>query len=261
MAANSCGSKKQKLNNSASVACNGSSTTSNGLQNGTVACPEMCFYCFEVLKSYLNCLEAPKTPNFCNDPFPIFVTWETAKDRRLRGCIGTFSAKNLHVGLQEYAVTSALKDSRFDPITLEELPKLRVSVSILCHFEDGSDYLDWELGVHGISIEYYSDKGVRHSATYLPEVATKQGWDQMQTIDSLLRKGGFKSTVTPEVRNAIKLTRYRSEKISVAYSEYMDHCHLESSKYTDTFASESEENSSRMVADKQEQQNDRVKEL
>ncbi|XP_034240381.1 uncharacterized protein CG5902-like [Thrips palmi] len=254
MAANSCGSKKQKLNNSASVACNGS--TSNGLKNGTVACPEMCFYCFEVLNSYLNCSQAPKAPDFCNEPFPIFVTWETAKDRRLRGCIGTFSAKNLHVGLQEYAVTSALKDSRFDPITLEELPRLRVSVSILCHFEEGSDYLDWELGVHGISIEYFSDKGVRHSATYLPEVATKQGWDQMQTIDSLLRKGGFKATVTPEVRNAIKLTRYRSEKISVTYSEYMDYCLLHSSKSTEKCASDSEEDSSEMPNDKQGQQID-----
>lgn len=259
MAANSYGTKKQKLNNSASVPCNGSSTTSNGLKNGTVACPEMCFYCFDVLNSYLNCSEPPKAPDFSNDPFPIFVTWETAKERRLRGCIGTFSAKNLHVGLQEYAVTSALKDSRFDPITLEELPKLRVSVSILCHFEEGSDYLDWELGVHGISIEYYSDKGVRHSATYLPEVATKQGWDQMQTIDSLLRKGGFKATVTPEVRNAIKLTRYMSEKISVTYSEYMDHSHVQNSKSSET--SEFEENSSQIPDDKQEQQNDWVKEL
>lgn len=258
MAANSCGTKKQKLNNSSSVACNGSSATSNGLKNGIVACPEMCFYCFEVLNSYLNCLEAPKTPNFCNDPFPIFVTWETAKDRRLRGCIGTFSAKNLHLGLQEYAVTSALKDSRFDPITLEELPKLRVSVSILCHFEEGSDYLDWELGVHGISIEYCSDRGVRHSATYLPEVATKQGWDQIQTIDSLLRKGGFRASVTPEVRNAIKLTRYMSEKISVTYSEYMDHCRLQRLKTSET--SKSEENSSQMLNGKQEQQKDGVKE-
>jgi hypothetical protein len=38
---------------------------------------------------------------------------------------------NLHSGLKEYALTSALKDSRFDPITREELPKLTVSVSIL----------------------------------------------------------------------------------------------------------------------------------
>lgn len=38
---------------------------------------------------------------------------------------------NLHMGLREYALTSALKDSRFDPISREELSRLNVSVSIL----------------------------------------------------------------------------------------------------------------------------------
>jgi hypothetical protein len=36
---------------------------------------------------------------------PLFVTWAIGKDKRLRGCIGTFSAMNLHSGLREYAVT------------------------------------------------------------------------------------------------------------------------------------------------------------
>ena len=35
------------------------------------------------------------------------------------------------MGLREYALTSGLKDSRFDPISREELPRLNVSVSIL----------------------------------------------------------------------------------------------------------------------------------
>jgi uncharacterized protein (TIGR00296 family) len=62
---------------------------------------------------------------------PLFVTWKIGRDQRLRGCIGTFSEMNLHNGLKEYALTSALKDSRFDPITRDELPRLTVSVSIL----------------------------------------------------------------------------------------------------------------------------------
>lgn len=43
------------------------------------------------------------------------------------------------------------------------------------------------------------------------------GWDHEQTIDSLLRKGGYKEPVTNEVRRSIKLTRYQSEKISVTF--------------------------------------------
>lgn len=114
-----------------------------------------------------------------NDDFPLssplFVTWKIGKDRRLRGCIGTFNAMNLQSGLREYAITSAFKDSRFNPITRDEFPKLSVSVSILRHFEDGNDYLDWEVGVHGIRIEFTNEKGSKRTATYLPEVAPEQG--------------------------------------------------------------------------------------
>ena len=71
---------------------------------------------------------------------------------------------------------SAFKDSRFNPITIEELSKLHCSVSILTKFEEANDHLDWEIGIHGIRIEFHSDRGSRRTATYLPEVATEQGW-------------------------------------------------------------------------------------
>ena len=43
---------------------------------------------------------------------------------------------------------------------------MAVDVSMLVHYEDCKDALDWEVGKHGILIDY---KG--YSATYLPEVA------------------------------------------------------------------------------------------
>ena len=45
----------------------------------------------------------------------------------------------------QYYCCSAMKDSRFDPITREEFSKLHCSVSILTHFEEARDYLDWEV--------------------------------------------------------------------------------------------------------------------
>ncbi|KAG9346547.1 hypothetical protein JZ751_006858, partial [Albula glossodonta] len=138
---------------------------------------------------------------------PLFVTWKIGRDKRLRGCIGTFSAMNLHSGLREYTLTSALKDSRFPPMTRDELPRLFCSVSLLTNFEDVGDYLDWEVGVHGIRIEFFNEKGSKRTATYLPEVAKEQGWDHIQTIDSLLRKGGYKAPITNDFRKTIKLTR------------------------------------------------------
>jgi len=38
-----------------------------------------------------------------------------------------------------------MRDSRFSPITKEEFPRLHCSVSILTHFEDARDYMDWEV--------------------------------------------------------------------------------------------------------------------
>ena len=47
------------------------------------------------------------------------------------------------------------------------------------------------------------------------------GWDRVQTIDSLLRKGGFKGVITPEVRKSLRLTRYQSQKMSVSHADYI----------------------------------------
>lgn len=82
---------------------------------------------------------------------------------------------HLRAGLREYAITSALKDSRFSPITRDEIQRLTVSVSILQGFEEARGYLDWTLGTHGIRIEFYNERGSKRTATYLPQVATEQG--------------------------------------------------------------------------------------
>ena len=76
-----------------------------------------------------------------------------------------------------------------------------------------------QIGTHGIQIEFLLGK-TKKMATYLPEVAVEQKWSKTQAVDSLLRKGGFKSAITEDVRSSIKLTRYRSEKCTVTYDEY-----------------------------------------
>ena len=35
---------------------------------------------------------------------PLFVTWKTGADKKLRGCIGTFTAMSVNKGLSEYAI-------------------------------------------------------------------------------------------------------------------------------------------------------------
>ena len=69
---------------------------------------------------------------------------------------------------------SAFRDRRFSPIAKDELPLLRVSISLLTNFEDAANVWDWEIGVHGIRIQW-SEGGTTYSATYLPQVAPEQG--------------------------------------------------------------------------------------
>ncbi|XP_054566062.1 AMMECR1-like protein [Eptesicus fuscus] len=149
-----------------------------------VVTPEMCCYCFDVLYRHLHGFPQRRPPGFPDEPYPLF-------------------------------------DRRFPPLTPEELPPLSCSVSLLTNFEEARGYLDWEVGVHGILIEFSHENGVRGAATYLPEVAEEQGWDQTQAIDALLRKGGFQAPITREFRETLRLTRYRSEKVTVSYAEYV----------------------------------------
>ncbi len=113
---------------------------SNYISKAKVICDDMIYYCFDVLHSILHKKEEPGRPSFTNREFPLFVTWYKGKDLDLRGCIGTFSPLSLHDGLKEYALTSALRDTRFNPIHKDELSDLNCSVSLLTNFEPGSHW-------------------------------------------------------------------------------------------------------------------------
>lgn len=65
-----------------------------------------------------------------------------------------------------------------------------------------------------------SKKGIHYALNLL---CFFLGWDAVQTIDSLLRKGGYRGPINNEVRRNIKLTRYRSEKITISYNDYIGH--------------------------------------
>ncbi len=143
-------------------------------QNKKVVCDDMIYYCFDVLNSHLHKQsEPPRKPLFTNNEFPLFVTWYIGREKELRGCIGTFQPLNLHDGLKEYAITSALRDTRFDPISKDELSKLNCSVSLLTNFEPAKSWNDWLIGTHGIRIEFLNEKGHKRNATYLPEIGKK----------------------------------------------------------------------------------------
>lgn len=106
------------------------------MENNVQANKEHCKHCFDILIATLKKEDLPEWPsNLPSIPIPLFVTWKFTKNQNLRGCIGTFAKQELKNVLPEYALTSALKDPRFKPVSLDEVKNLSVAVSLLVNFQ------------------------------------------------------------------------------------------------------------------------------
>jgi uncharacterized protein (TIGR00296 family) len=194
----------------------------------------MCLNCFDTLVAALQPASSKallEPTNFLNDlpvhdlECPLFITWDKRNnhhhgDYELRGCIGSLQPQPLHRAVRNYALASALKDRRFSPISRDELPLLRVGVSLLIRYEPCAHVHDWIVGVHGIMIHFVCD-GSEYNATYLPEVAGDRDWDTTTTVNSLIQKSGFVGQITDELLQAIACTRYQSSKIQMTFDEYV----------------------------------------
>ncbi|CEJ56016.1 hypothetical protein PMG11_02243 [Penicillium brasilianum] len=173
--------------------------------------------------------------------YPVFVTWNTISrgHKSLRGCIGTYEALDLAVGLKQYALTSAFDDTRFSPIPQSLLPSLSCSLTLLVSFEPCTNALDWTLGTHGIRISFIH-RGRRYGATYLPDVAVEQGWTKEEAVESLMRKAGWDGGAGGVARRLLRTgtsssgtkpwdqvsdfrtVRYQGLKASASYEEWQE---------------------------------------
>lgn len=105
-----------------------------------------------------------------------FVTLN--KNGQLRGCIGQFfSDIPLYQVVQEMAISSAIHDNRFDPLTIGELDQVEIEISVLTPMHKITSIDEIELGRHGI----YIKKGNR-AGTFLPQVATQTGWNLQEFL-------------------------------------------------------------------------------
>lgn len=57
-------------------------------------------------------------------------------------------------------------------------------------------------------------------ATFLPEVASEEGWDQKTTLRYLVRKAGC-YMFDDELLNSIQCTRYQTEKAYLLFKDYV----------------------------------------
>ena len=114
-----------------------------------------------------------------------FVTLES--EGELRGCIGHILAQEpLAATVQQAAVSAATGDPRFPPLTLEELEKITVEISVLSPLRRITDVEEIEVGKYGLFI--VAEEG---SGLLLPQVATDEGWTRDQFLDALCRKAGL----------------------------------------------------------------------
>eukprot|EP00803_Ostreobium_quekettii_P011514 evm.model.scf_202.7 EVM.evm.TU.scf_202.7 scf_202:65194-68918(+) len=116
----------------------------------------------------------------------------------------------------------SLYDRRFSPIQWEEIPLLSCTVSLLRQFERANDWQDWHIGIHGLEVKFVDPiDRCQRSATFLPQIASEQGFSKQETIDHLIRKAGYTHQITEELRNSIELTRYQSTKADLTYEDYI----------------------------------------
>jgi len=151
----------------------------------------------QTLEEYL---EIPPTysvnPERLTDPAlqenrAVFVTLN--KRGQLRGCIGSLSATESIVdGVRRHAVNAAFHDHRFSPVTPDEIPELKVDISVLTEpqpleYTNSDDLINkMRPQIDGILLKHSSGAG----ATFLPQV-----WEQLPNpqlfLTHLCRKAGL----------------------------------------------------------------------
>jgi len=127
--------------------------------------------------------------NLYGEPGACFVTITNNGD--LRGCIGSLNAsKPLFKDVQDNSINAGFRDPRFLPLTKDELPKIKIEISLLSKpkkldyttKEELLKKLDKTMGV-------VLKKGF-YSATFLPQV-WKELQDKTKFLESLSMKAGL----------------------------------------------------------------------
>eukprot|EP00798_Chlamydomonas_sp_ICE-L_P013113 gene13113-3650_t len=214
-----CRSAKSRVQHPAMSSKRRNYGTSSVLEKST---PSHCIFAFDTLIMQLSSQSSPERA-FPDAHTALFVTWKLHSTQEcadshphLRGCIGTLEPRPLRSALHDYALTSALRDTRFDPIALQELPHLQVTISLISCFEEAGNCYDWSIGVHGLIIEFKDPmNGSYHTATFLPEVAPEQGWDHKACIRALVKKSGYSGSINQSLLDVISTTRYRLILVSM----------------------------------------------
>lgn len=119
------------------------------------------------------------------EPGAAFVTLN--KQERLRGCIGyTTAVQPLYQTVSECAVSAAVRDTRFPPVTNAEIDELEIEISVLTPLRKLDSIDEIVVGRDGLMITLGNRRGL-----LLPQVATDYGWTRTEFLQQTCRKAGL----------------------------------------------------------------------
>jgi len=125
----------------------------------------------------------PPTPHLA-EPRGAFTS--LYRNQQLRGCVGyVLPVGSVYRAVIETARAAAFEDSRFYPVTVEEVGGLVVELSILSPPKPISAE-DVEVGRHGLLISMSGHRGL-----LLPQVPIEHHWDRVTFLQQTCRKAGL----------------------------------------------------------------------
>ena len=121
-------------------------------------------------------------------PAGVFVSLH--RQQQLRGCIGQIAARQpLYRAVIEAAISAALHDPRFPPLTREELGEVDIEISILSSMTELDSHTAEErivIGQHGLMVSQGNYRGL-----LLPQVAVQFGWDARKFLEETCLKANL----------------------------------------------------------------------
>ena len=140
----------------------------------------------EAIASALDRAEIPQASPYPHlaQPRGAFTTLYWRGD--LRGCVGYVAPMaSLYQTIIETARAAAFEDTRFWPVTREELPELQVSLSVL---SKPVPILPEQvvIGHHGLVVSQAGQRGL-----LLPQVPVEHVWDRIAFLEQTCRKAGL----------------------------------------------------------------------
>ena len=120
-----------------------------------------------------------------NKKYGVFVTLKI--NQKLRGCIGNIIGYlPLIEGVYNLAQSSAFEDPRFNKLTLEELDKIKIEITILSELIEVKKIEEIKIGRDGLYLKLGLNSGV-----FLPQVPVEQNWDLSEYLNQLSYKAGL----------------------------------------------------------------------